>query len=195
VADLRNVVEGDPSPDGKGTLTIKRGIEVGHIFQLGTKYSEALGAKVLDENGKSVVMPMGCYGIGVTRVVAAAIEQGIISSAAQHFALYGQSESRAINPAINLGQYINANPDVGQAASSGLINAFDHLMQFGVNEGRNLGNGVLLSNFSNDPGFTTALSNGNAAAALLRMESVAPFIPTFERPVGWTPPRQHSYPC
>ena len=75
VADLRNVVEGDPSPDGKGTLTIKRGIEVGHIFQLGTKYSEALGAKVLDENDKSVVMPMGCYGIGVTRVVAAAIEQ------------------------------------------------------------------------------------------------------------------------
>ena len=75
VADLRNVVEGDPSPDGNGTLTIKRGIEVGHIFQLGTKYSEALGAKVLDENGKSVVMPMGCYGIGVTRVVAAAIEQ------------------------------------------------------------------------------------------------------------------------
>ncbi len=75
VADLRNVVEGDPSPDGTGTLTIKRGIEVGHIFQLGTKYSEALGAKVLDENGKSVLMPMGCYGIGVTRVVAAAIEQ------------------------------------------------------------------------------------------------------------------------
>ena len=75
VADLRCVVEGDPSPDGNGTLTIKRGIEVGHIFQLGTKYSEALGAKVLDENGKAVVMPMGCYGIGVTRIVAAAIEQ------------------------------------------------------------------------------------------------------------------------
>ncbi|MCU5786534.1 proline--tRNA ligase [Alloalcanivorax marinus] len=75
VADLRKVREGDPSPDGKGTLTIKRGIEVGHIFQLGTKYSEALGAKVLDENGKAVVMPMGCYGIGVSRVVAAAIEQ------------------------------------------------------------------------------------------------------------------------
>ena len=75
VADLRNVVEGDPSPDGKGTLTIKRGIEVGHIFQLGTKYSEALNATVLDDNGRSVVMPMGCYGIGVSRVVAAAIEQ------------------------------------------------------------------------------------------------------------------------
>lgn len=75
VADIRNVVEGDPSPDGKGTLTIKRGIEVGHIFQLGTKYSEAMNATVLDENGKAVVMTMGCYGIGVSRVVAAAIEQ------------------------------------------------------------------------------------------------------------------------
>ncbi len=75
VADLRNVVEGDLSPDGKGTLTIKRGIEVGHIFQLGKKYSEAMKATVLDENGKAAVMTMGCYGIGVSRVVAAAIEQ------------------------------------------------------------------------------------------------------------------------
>ncbi|RDH87092.1 MAG: proline--tRNA ligase [endosymbiont of Escarpia spicata] len=75
IADLRNVVEGDPSPDGSGTLTIARGIEVGHIFQLGQKYSEAMNAKVLDENGKSVTMTMGCYGIGVSRVVAAAIEQ------------------------------------------------------------------------------------------------------------------------
>ncbi|MCK5001676.1 MAG: proline--tRNA ligase [Gammaproteobacteria bacterium] len=74
-ADLRNVVEGDDSPDGKGNLKIVRGIEVGHIFQLGRKYSEAMDAKVLDENGKSVTMTMGCYGIGVTRVVAAAIEQ------------------------------------------------------------------------------------------------------------------------
>ncbi|MEW8323091.1 MAG: proline--tRNA ligase [Candidatus Thiodiazotropha taylori] len=75
VADLRNVQEGDPSPDGQGRLTIARGIEVGHIFQLGDKYSQALNATVLDENGKAVVMTMGCYGIGVTRVVAAAIEQ------------------------------------------------------------------------------------------------------------------------
>ncbi len=75
VADIRNVVEGDPSPDGKGSLTIARGIEVGHIFQLGNKYSEALGATVLDENGKAVTMTMGCYGIGVSRVVGAAIEQ------------------------------------------------------------------------------------------------------------------------
>ena len=75
VADLRNVVTGDPSPDGQGELEIKRGIEVGHIFQLGTKYSEAMQATVLDENGKEQVMHMGCYGIGVSRIVAAAIEQ------------------------------------------------------------------------------------------------------------------------
>ena len=75
VADLRNVQAGDPSPDGQGTLNIRRGIEVGHIFQLGVKYSEAMKATVLDENGKAVPMTMGCYGIGITRVVAAAIEQ------------------------------------------------------------------------------------------------------------------------
>jgi prolyl-tRNA synthetase len=80
VADIRNVVEGDPCPTGNhgnctGTVSIRRGIEVGHIFQLGTKYSDAMQATVLDEAGKAVVMPMGCYGIGVSRVVAAAIEQ------------------------------------------------------------------------------------------------------------------------
>ena len=75
VADIRNVVEGDPSPDGKGHIIIKRGIEVGHIFQLGQKYSEALQCKVLGEDGKPLVVTMGCYGIGVTRVVASAIEQ------------------------------------------------------------------------------------------------------------------------
>ncbi|KAA6185798.1 proline--tRNA ligase [Thiohalocapsa marina] len=75
VADLRNVVDGDASPDGQGRITIARGIEVGHIFQLGRKYSEAMKAVVLDESGKAVTMTMGCYGIGVSRVVAAAIEQ------------------------------------------------------------------------------------------------------------------------
>jgi prolyl-tRNA synthetase len=75
VADLRNVVDGDPSPTGRGRLTVTRGIEVGHIFQLGRKYSEAMGATVQDEHGGTIVMPMGCYGIGVTRIVAAAIEQ------------------------------------------------------------------------------------------------------------------------
>lgn len=75
VEDLRNVMEGDPSPCGKGTILLKRGIEVGHIFQLGTNYSASMGATVLDANGKQAVMEMGCYGIGCTRVVAAAIEQ------------------------------------------------------------------------------------------------------------------------
>ena len=75
VADLRNVVAGDPSPDGKGQLDIVRGIEVGHIFQLRTKYSEAMGATFLDEKGATRPFEMGCYGIGVTRIVAAAIEQ------------------------------------------------------------------------------------------------------------------------
>jgi prolyl-tRNA synthetase len=75
VEDLRQVVAGDPSPDGHGTLRTARGIEVGHVFQLGDKYAEALGATVLDDQGKAQVMLMGCYGIGVSRIVAAAIEQ------------------------------------------------------------------------------------------------------------------------
>lgn len=76
VTDIRNVVAGDPCSDGKGTLEICRGIEVGHIFQLGNKYSQAMNASYLDENGQSQVMEMGCYGIGVSRIVGAAIEQG-----------------------------------------------------------------------------------------------------------------------
>jgi prolyl-tRNA synthetase len=74
-ADLREVVEGDPSPDGKGVIQLARGIEVGHIFQLGCKYSESMNAVVLGEDGRSHAMAMGCYGIGVSRIVAAAIEQ------------------------------------------------------------------------------------------------------------------------
>jgi prolyl-tRNA synthetase len=75
VADIRNVVEGDPSPDGQGTLAIARGIEVGHVFQLGRKYSTAMKAEVLVEDGQPTSVTMGCYGIGVSRVVASAIEQ------------------------------------------------------------------------------------------------------------------------
>ncbi len=75
VSDLRNVVSGDPSPDGKGKIEIKRGIEVGHIFQLGTKYSDSMNANVIGEDGRAVNMNMGCYGIGVTRIIAASIEQ------------------------------------------------------------------------------------------------------------------------
>ena len=76
IADLRMIKEGDPSPDGQGQITIARGIEVGHIFQLGTKYSEAMNASIVNEAGKNQIMVMGCYGIGISRVVAAAIEQG-----------------------------------------------------------------------------------------------------------------------
>jgi prolyl-tRNA synthetase len=75
IADIRNVLEGDPSPDGKGPLAIQRGIEVGHVFYLGTKYSKAMNATFLDENGKAQFLEMGCYGIGVTRILGAAIEQ------------------------------------------------------------------------------------------------------------------------
>jgi len=73
--DIRNIVAGDPSPDGQGHIEIRRGIEVGHIFQLGTKYSETMNAKVLDENGKSQLLTMGCYGVGISRIVASCIEQ------------------------------------------------------------------------------------------------------------------------
>ena len=76
VADIRNVIDGDPSPDGKGSLSLCRGIEVGHIFQLRTKYSQAMNCNFIDEAGQSQAMEMGCYGIGVTRIVGAAIEQG-----------------------------------------------------------------------------------------------------------------------
>jgi len=75
VADIRNIVDGDVSPDGNGTITIARGIEVGHVFQLGQKYAEAMNATVLDDQGKAQVLFMGCYGVGVSRIVAAAIEQ------------------------------------------------------------------------------------------------------------------------
>ena len=103
VADIRNLVEGDSSPDGKGRVCIARGIEVGHIFQLGKKYSQAMKATVLDENGKETIMTMGCYGIGVSRIVAAAIEQnhdnqGIIwphSLAPFHVAVLGMNQKKS----------------------------------------------------------------------------------------------------
>ena len=103
VADIRNLIEGDPSPDGKGRVRIARGIEVGHIFQLGDKYSQAMKATVLDENGKETVVTMGCYGIGVSRIVAAAIEQnhdnqGITwpnSLAPFHVAVLGMNQKKS----------------------------------------------------------------------------------------------------
>jgi prolyl-tRNA synthetase len=111
VADIRNVVEGDASPDGKGILSLCRGIEVGHIFQLRTKYSEAMSATYLDESGQTQVMEMGCYGIGVSRIVGAAIEQGndargiIFPKSMAPFAVaicpIGYDKSEAVSSAAN----------------------------------------------------------------------------------------------
>lgn len=111
-ADIRNVVAGDPSPDGHGTLQIARGIEVGHVFALGRKYSEAMKCTVLDAGGKAVHPAMGCYGIGVSRIVAAAIEQnhddaGIVWPAAM---APWQVAICVINP--------KNDPDVARAAES-----------------------------------------------------------------------------
>lgn len=125
VADIRNVVEGDPSPDGQGTLRIRRGIEVGHIFQLGDKYSRALNVNVTGEDGKPVTPLMGCYGIGVTRIVAAAIEQnhderGIIwniSTTGESIAPFdvaivpmikGKFKDAAYDPALQLSEQLYA---------------------------------------------------------------------------------------
>ena len=111
VADIRNVVAGDASPDGKGVLSLCRGIEVGHIFQLRTKYAQAMNATYLDENGQTQVMEMGCYGIGVSRIVGAAIEQGndergiIFPSSMAPFTVVicaiGYDKSEAVKQAVN----------------------------------------------------------------------------------------------
>ena len=112
IADIRNVVEGDASPDGKGALSLCRGIEVGHIFQLRTKYSEAMNASYLDESGQTQVMEMGCYGIGVSRIVGAAIEQGndergiIFPTSMAPFTIalcpIGYNKSEAVKSAANM---------------------------------------------------------------------------------------------
>ncbi|MEC7119186.1 MAG: proline--tRNA ligase [Pseudomonadota bacterium] len=134
VVDIRNVVEGDPSPDGLGTLTIKRGIEVGHIFQLGQKYSEALGCKVLGEDGKPITVTMGCYGIGVTRVVAAAIEQNY-------------DENGIIWP-MNIAPFHVAVVPMNAAKSPRAVEAADALYQ----ELQTLGFDVLLDDRNERPG-------------------------------------------
>ena len=113
VADIRNVVAGDASPDGKGVLELCRGIEVGHIFQLRTKYSEALQATYLDENGKAQVMEMGCYGIGVSRIVAAAIEQNF--------------DERGINLPAGMAPFQVAIAPIGIKKSEAVRNAAEQL--------------------------------------------------------------------
>jgi prolyl-tRNA synthetase len=113
VADLRNVVAGDPSPDGRGHLALCRGIEVGHVFQLGTKYSQAMNATFLDENGRAQVLEMGCYGIGVSRIVAAAIEQ--------------HHDERGIIWPVNMAPFLLVIVAIGYAKSEAVRQAADVL--------------------------------------------------------------------
>lgn len=119
--------------------------------------------------------------------VAAAVQAGTVT-AVQHFLSYGQSEPRPFNPSIDLGAYLQANPDIAAAVQNGFMSAMEHLMVYGATEGRDLGNGVNLGMFANDDSFQQALSSGDIAGALQRVGDVAPFLPTFQPPVGWTPP-------
>lgn len=120
--------------------------------------------------------------------VAQAVAAGEISSAAEHFINFGHREPRLINAGIDLLKYLGANPDVNQALEQEGLSPLEHLMMYGVNEGRDLGNGVSLADFKDDPAFKNAIAEGNPEAALTRVEQVAPFIPSFQRPEGWTPP-------
>ncbi|NYT82750.1 hypothetical protein H0A70_14770 [Alcaligenaceae bacterium] len=119
--------------------------------------------------------------------VAAAVQAGAMT-AVQHFLAYGQSEPRPFNPSIDLGAYLQANPDIAEAVQNGFISAMEHLMVYGAGEARDLGNGVNLGVFANDSTFQQALSSGDITGALQRVGEVAPFLPTFQSPAGWTPP-------
>ncbi|WP_442595295.1 hypothetical protein ACSBPU_02470 [Parapusillimonas sp. JC17] len=125
--------------------------------------------------------------------VAAAVQAGAMT-AVQHFLAYGQSEPRPFNPSIDLGAYLQANPDIAEAVQNGFISAMEHLMVYGAAEGRDLGNGVNLGVFANDNTFQQALSSGDITGALQRVGEVAPFLPTFQPPVGWTPPSDTPIP-
>src|SRR5690606_13592901 len=118
--------------------------------------------------------------------VAAAVRSGV-TTAVQHFMTYGQHETRPFTPHLDMQQYLDANPDVRAAVEAGFITAMGHFMTHGITEGRDLGNGINLGMFANDPVFTEALASGNFAGALERVGEVAPFIPSFERPAGWSP--------
>ena len=120
--------------------------------------------------------------------VARAIAEGSITSGLEHFILFGHAEWRTINPMLDLGQYLQANPDVAQAAVMGNIDPLAHLMIHGLTEGRDLGNGIRLPIFENDPQFTQSISANRHLDAWERVHMVAPFVPGFERPALWTPP-------
>lgn len=118
--------------------------------------------------------------------VAAAVDAGQMS-AIQHLLLYGRAENRSIMVAVDLGAYLDANPDVKAAAENAIVTPLDHLLNFGLYEERSLGNGIELTMFASDPAYTQALATGNLDTALARLSAVAPFVPGFERPQGWTP--------
>ncbi|RTZ43177.1 calcium-binding protein [Candidimonas sp. SYP-B2681] len=124
----------------------------------------------------------------------AAVVEAKAMTAVEHFVLFGRGEPRQITPTVNLAAYLAANPDVQEGVDAGQISAFEHLIQFGLGENRDLGNGLSLEEFKNDPVFKAALATGNPKAALERVAEVAPFIPAFEAPAGWTPPADTPIP-
>ena len=139
----------------------------------------------IDENrSPSPLFDPGFY-LAQSPDVAAAVAAGHFS-AVQHFLLYGQREARAISPFIDLGKYLSANPDVADAVRQG-ASALDHLLQYGAAEGRDLGNGVNLGVFTDDPAFQAAVDDNDLQKALLRMQEIAPFLPGFQPPAGWAP--------
>lgn len=120
--------------------------------------------------------------------IAAALEAGLITSAFEHFLLYGQYEPRNISPFLDLKAYLDANPDVAAAVRAGLTTAFDHFINHGFTEGRDLGNGISLAQFANDPEAQLAIRNGDVNALMDRISEVAPFLPTYEPPAGYEIP-------
>ncbi|MGE4125365.1 MAG: hypothetical protein AB7E59_08905, partial [Pusillimonas sp.] len=126
--------------------------------------------------------------------VAEAVANGTIASGVEHFVRFGHTELRAINPFLDLGKYLEANVDVAEATQAGDTQALAHLMTFGITEGRGLGNGIQLPIFDNDPLFTGGLVQNNHLDAWERVKLIAPFVPTFERPAGWTPPADTTIP-
>lgn len=125
--------------------------------------------------------------------VAGAVAAGAMN-AVTHFMLYGHLEPRIVGPMLNLNAYLSNNPDVAAAVQAGQMSPMDHLLTYGLSEGRNMGQGIDTSIFANDPVFQQAMQAGNVLAALERVESVAPFLESFQRPAGWTPPANTPIP-
>lgn len=144
------------------------------------------------ENREPVALFNADFYLANNRDVAEAVNSGLFSPV-EHFLMFGQREARGVNPFLDLGAYMDANPDVAGAVQNG-ASALGHLLQYGVAEGRDLGNGVNLGVFANDPAFQSAVDSGNTQQALQRVGEVAPFLPTFQPPVGWTPPADTPIP-